>query len=136
MRYFKPEEFNHLKKMDQTFLRFLDDVRSLSGVPFYLTSDYRSLETNREIGGHPSSLHLRGMAVDFVTPGCRNRDAQRYYEELWMIQWAVNKVIDAGDSCRRNVQLEIVKGPNDWHLHLGLYPRGDIRKSKVVVALD
>lgn len=53
----------------------LDKLRTLFGRPLFVTSGCRSLEHNREIGGHPRSLHIcdvpqlpgqRGcLAVDF-----------------------------------------------------------------------
>lgn len=136
LRNFSEGEFNNFAKMDQEFLKFLDDVRTLAGMPFYLTSDYRSPQRNAEIGGHVASLHPKGMAVDFVTQSCRSRLAQDYYADIYKIMWAIVKVTDAQPSHNRAVQFEIVKGPNDWHLHLGLHPKGAPKESKVVVALD
>jgi len=131
MKNFLPREFNHLAEMDLEFLGFLDEVRTNAALPFYLTSDYRSPATNAAAGGHPASLHLKGMAVDFVTPSCRARQAQGYYAEIWRIAKAI---MDTPTT--RAVQFEIVKGPTDWHLHLGLYPQDAPNESKIVVTTD
>ena len=131
MKNFLPREFNHLAEMDLEFLGFLDEVRTNAALPFYLTSDYRSPEINTAIGGHPASLHIKGMAVDFVTPSCRARQAQGYYAEIWRIAKAIMST-----PATRAVQFEIVKGPTDWHLHLGLYPKDAPNESKIVVTTD
>jgi hypothetical protein len=136
LRHFNEAEFNNFAAMDKDFLRFLDEVRHLSDVPFHLTSDYRSAEHNARVGGHPSSLHVTGSAVDFVTPGCQTRNKQVYYRELWQIAWGLMQANRNGWAHERSIQFEIVKGPNDWHIHLGLWPDGDSRKSKLIVATD
>ena len=121
--HFKPEEFNHPDNMDSEFLQFLDEVRIECGVPFYLTSDYRT----------GSGLHPLGRAVDLATPGSRARDSQKYYEELWLI---TDAVMLQADLDKEKVQLELVKGPTDWHVHIGLYDIDWGGPSKLVVALD
>ena len=131
MKNFSPSEFNNLAEMDQDFICFLDEVRTRAGMPFYLTSDYRSSATNTAAGGHPASLHIKGMAVDFVTRASRARQAQDYYREIWKIAKAVMET-----PTTRAIQLEIVKGPTDWHLHLGLYPKDAPNESKIVVTTD
>ena len=136
MRNFLPSEFNDLDSMDPVFLTFLDEVRTLAGMAFYLTSDYRTPEVNAEIGGSQYSLHPKGMAVDFVTKSCRNRDSQAYYADIFKIVWATVTATNTGTPHNRAIQFEIVKGPNDWHLHLGLYPKGAKNDSKIIVALD
>jgi len=66
LKHFSEDEFNHFDKMDKRFLEFLDDVRSLAGVAFVITSDYRTREDNQRVGGSATSAHLKGRAVDFV----------------------------------------------------------------------
>ncbi|QCS36348.1 peptidase M15 [Capybara microvirus Cap3_SP_293] len=38
----------------------------LAETPFTITSGYRDFMTNRRVGGHPRSLHMVGLAVDFI----------------------------------------------------------------------
>jgi zinc D-Ala-D-Ala carboxypeptidase len=69
LKHFKPEEFKMgtepvYDRMDKEFLRLLDECRALAGVPFKITSSFRTTEYNRRIGGSPGSMHLRGRAVD------------------------------------------------------------------------
>ena len=128
-----PALFYGIDHMDEEFLEFLWEVRHRAGIPFYITSAWRSAEHNLLIGGHPASLHPLGRAVDFATKGSRSGDNQLYYEDLWRITEAV-----CNDSVNVDcaVQLELVKGPADKHVHLGLYPSHWDNNSKIVLAVD
>lgn len=53
-------------KMQPEFLSLLDQCRGAAGVPFIISSCYRSPEKNRRVGGSPGSMHLKGRAVDIV----------------------------------------------------------------------
>jgi len=52
--------------MDPRFLTKLDLARSIAGVPFKISSGYRSEDRNRRVGGVPNSSHCRGYAADVV----------------------------------------------------------------------
>ncbi|CAK9888356.1 MULTISPECIES: D-Ala-D-Ala carboxypeptidase family metallohydrolase [Pseudomonas] len=47
----------------------LEQVRELVGAPVLVSSGFRSMELNEEIGGSPGSAHTEGLAVDFNVPG-------------------------------------------------------------------
>lgn len=72
LRYFSLEEFdspdlpNSGINMDSEFLKMLDTARDTAGVPFKITSGYRSKEHNEKVGGVPNSSHLRGYAADIA----------------------------------------------------------------------
>lgn len=71
LRYFKAEDFKMdgqdvSKHMNTDFLIKLDTCRHLSGVPFRVTSSYRSPEKNKSVGGSSQSMHLKGRAVDII----------------------------------------------------------------------
>ena len=73
LKHFKPAEFTEdlrpvFDKMHPDFLLKLDTCRDLCGVPFAITSSYRSPEKNRRVGGAPGSMHLKGRAVDITCP--------------------------------------------------------------------
>ena len=51
-------------KMDLAFLHKLDEARTIAGVPFKITSGYRSEAWNKRCGGRVGSSHLKGVAVD------------------------------------------------------------------------
>ena len=71
MRFFKPSEFtmdgkNVFDKMDTEFLSLLYQCREQAGVPFIISSCYRTPSKNRKVGGSVGSLHLKGRAVDVI----------------------------------------------------------------------
>ncbi len=70
MKYFSEKEMqcpccglNRVKE-NPTFMKALDTVRELCGFPFVVTSMTRCEKHNKEVGGAPSSAHLKGLAVD------------------------------------------------------------------------
>lgn len=68
LTYFKPHEFHcpdgSFECMDWDFIYRLDRARHYAGVPFVITSAFRTPEKNEEVGGSPTSSHLKGLAVD------------------------------------------------------------------------
>ncbi len=60
-KYFKDSEVLGLK---QELIKLLDKARELAGIPFIITSGYRTLENNNEVGGVEDSSHTHGEAVD------------------------------------------------------------------------
>ena len=77
--YFKLSEFDSPDEpgsgsnMDPTFLDALDEARDLAGVPFRISSGFRSKAHNAEVGGVPSSAHCQGFAADIACTGSRER---------------------------------------------------------------
>jgi hypothetical protein len=123
--------------MDVELLQLLDFTREDAGTPFYITSDYRDPEHNERIGGSPYSLHIQGNAVDFVTNGCRARDKRLYQKELYQIVYALMRNIERMYFDDRKLQLELVQGEDDWHIHLGLYPADDTEHPpRLILAVD
>lgn len=77
IKYFQPDEFDSkdqpgsgFKMMQPDFLVKLDAVRDEAGIPFIITSGYRSGYWNEKVGGVKSSEHMIGYAADinFTTP--------------------------------------------------------------------
>ena len=72
LKYFKPEEFEKcvpkcsIEQMDSSFLLLLDKCRELAGVPFIITSAYRSRSWDKERGRTGNGYHTKGRAVDVV----------------------------------------------------------------------
>ena len=70
MLHFETQEFdcpslpNSGVNMDNAFLQMLDDARGIAGIPFKITSGYRSITHNKEVGGVQNSSHLCGKAAD------------------------------------------------------------------------
>lgn len=72
MKYFTLDEFdcpslpNSGKNMDTNFLTKLEEAREIAGVPFKITSGYRTKEHNEAVGGVANSSHLIGVAADIA----------------------------------------------------------------------
>ena len=72
LNYFSLSEFdcpslpNSGVNMDKQFLTKLEHARELAGIPFKITSGYRSVKHNREVGGVQNSSHLFGLAADIA----------------------------------------------------------------------
>lgn len=51
--------------LNEEFVAKLDMARKIAGIPFIITSGFRSPEKNKSIiGSVPDSAHLKGLAVD------------------------------------------------------------------------
>jgi hypothetical protein len=59
-----------------------------------------------------------------------------YQKELYQIVYALMRNVERMYPEDRKLQLELVQGEDDWHVHLGLYPRGDIHPPRLILALD
>jgi len=71
IKHFIPDEFFCKKcgtciDMDYALISALDWLRWVIGVPFIVTSGYRCVEHNKQVGGHPNSFHLFGKAADIT----------------------------------------------------------------------
>lgn len=79
LNYFSLDEFNcpslpdSGKNMDTNFLYKLEHARELAGVPFKITSGYRTKDHNAKVGGVPNSSHLIGVAADIAVSGGNQR---------------------------------------------------------------
>lgn len=60
-KYFQEYE---VKNLAPELISMLDTARELAGVPFIISSGFRSSTHNKEIGGVENSAHLSGLAVD------------------------------------------------------------------------
>ena len=82
LKYFKLSEFNcpFLKdqKMNYTFLEKLDKARGLAGIPFKITSGYRTKEYNEDLirrnyKASKNSSHLKALASDISVKDSKSR---------------------------------------------------------------
>jgi uncharacterized protein YcbK (DUF882 family) len=71
------------RMMDMEFMSLIDDARGIAGIPFRITSGYRTPSHNRIVGGVDDSSHVKGCAADIYVPDNRHR---------WLILDALIKV--------------------------------------------
>lgn len=70
LKYFVLSEFdcpslpNSGKNMEFDFLHKLEQAREIAGIPFKITSGYRTEARNKQVGGVKNSSHLKGVAAD------------------------------------------------------------------------
>lgn len=70
LKYFSYDEFDSPDargtgyNMDAEFLKMLVTAREKAGIPFKITSGYRTEAHNKKVGGVANSSHLRGYAAD------------------------------------------------------------------------
>lgn len=114
IRHFHEGEFDHPEEMQPVFLRLLDNIRDIADIPFYITSDYRTPEDNKRVGGSSTSLHMKGAAVDFVISP---------WNAVGL--WAVIRAIAAVEAAYGvTFELKLSYGPSNRHIHLGLQKKG------------
>lgn len=79
MKWFNYSEFDSPDEpgtgnlMDIDFLEMLDEARNVAGIPFIVTSGYRTDEWNKIVGGKHDSSHLKGCAADISCTTARDR---------------------------------------------------------------
>lgn len=80
MKYFEYTDFDSpdalgsgKRYMDKDFLLALDAARELAGVPFIITSGYRTANHNAKVGGVEGSSHTKGLAADIACTTDKNR---------------------------------------------------------------
>ena len=66
-----PEILNNLKFLAEK----LEDVRVLLRNPMLVSSGYRSRTLNAHLGSRDTSSHVKGLAVDFISPSFGNPEA-------------------------------------------------------------
>lgn len=62
-KYFSEKEIVGLKPK---LVEMLDKARGIAGIPFKITSGYRTTEHNAQVGGVSDSSHTTGLAVDLL----------------------------------------------------------------------
>jgi hypothetical protein len=65
-KHFKESE---IKDLNGGLVMMLDQARELAGIPFVITSGFRTADQNALDNGVPDSAHMKGLAVDLR---CRN----------------------------------------------------------------
>jgi zinc D-Ala-D-Ala carboxypeptidase len=61
-----PDSLGSGKNMNPKFLEMLDEAREIAGVPFHITSGYRTIAHNKKVKGKSNSSHLKGYSADIL----------------------------------------------------------------------
>ena len=85
LKYFRYEEFDSpdlpnsgAANMDNNFISMLDNARGIAGIPFKISSGFRTTEYNQSLSARgysasPNSSHLKGEAADIVCKSSKDR---------------------------------------------------------------
>ncbi len=78
-KYFKEDEFKckcgcGLNNSSHLMKAMLDSAREEAGVPFKINSGTRCEQHNKNVGGSPTSSHVKGLAVDISVTTSADRD--------------------------------------------------------------
>ena len=68
-----PDEPGSGHNMDEEFLAMLDQARASAGIPFVITSGYRTEAHSYAVGSNANSSHCKGVAADIVAATSRDR---------------------------------------------------------------
>lgn len=111
--HFKPSEFGDGSKMQEVFVRKLDNLREIMKIPLVVTSGYRSPDHNATVGGAEDSAHLYGWAADLraLSPWTRS-EIVHIARSMGITRIAVGDTI---------VHLDMMPGRTAglWHYHPG-----------------
>lgn len=88
-KYFKMQQFAckcgcQQNNISPVLVQMLDTARSTAGIPFIITSGYRCMKHNKNVGGVNDSQHMNGNAADIVW---------KDYNQLYLI---INALLLAG----------------------------------------
>lgn len=67
-------------KIDEELVRRLQTLRSILGMPVYVSSGYRCPPYNKAIGGISTSNHIKGIAADINVSGMSSSNLAKYCE--------------------------------------------------------
>lgn len=122
LRYFQIGEFKNAPLVDFAAAIWLDEIRAAYGHVITVTGDGR-LAGDVPSGGSATSLHYLGRAFDLRFPETP--------ELCDLLDRAVTRV-----SGERAIEREWVNGSGDRHFHIGLYPEGSPRRSRLLIRAD
>lgn len=71
-------------KMDDGFMKKIQELRDSWGRPIRITSGYRCETHNKAVGGKPDSQHLKGIAADIDVSGMTGN------ERFWFLDMAMS----------------------------------------------
>lgn len=71
--------------INETLIEYLEKIREHFGKPITITSAYRCVTHNRNVGGATGSRHTKGDAADIVVSGVTPREVAKYAESIGVL---------------------------------------------------
>ena len=68
-----PDQPGSGKQMNELFIETLENARSLTSLPFIISSGFRTKNHNKKVSGVKNSSHLKGIACDIFCTTARDR---------------------------------------------------------------
>lgn len=68
--------------INEKLVEYLEKIREHFGKPITITSGYRCVKHNRNVGGATGSRHAKGDAADIVVSGVRPAEVAKYAESI------------------------------------------------------
>lgn len=117
-RHFREYEFRNcvpscsLQDMSQELMNMLDAARDIAGIPFVLTSAYRSRDWDKNKGRSGNGAHTRGKAVDIRC----NTHENRYRIVAALLQVGFNRIGIAKTYIHADCDKSLAQGVV-WHYY-------------------
>lgn len=104
--------------------KVLEPLRAYFGKPVKINSMYRSVATNRLIGGSPSSQHCKGEAVDCELDGVPNKSIADWVSEHLPFDQIILEFYNPKE------------GANSGWVHISIKRTGTNRRNKLIALKD
>jgi len=86
-----------IERMKLVCENILEPIRAHFGLPVRIDSFYRSPRLNAEVGGKPSSQHVKGEAVDCEVPGVPNAEVAEWVRDNLEFDQCILEFYTPGD---------------------------------------
>ncbi len=71
--------------IDETLVKYLQQIRDHFGKPITITSGYRCTKHNKNVGGATGSRHSKGQAADIKVEGVTPAEVAKYAESIGVL---------------------------------------------------
>ena len=71
--------------IDETLVKYLQQIRNHFGKPITITSGYRCTVHNKNVGGATGSRHSKGQAADIKVEGVKPAEVAKYAESIGIL---------------------------------------------------
>lgn len=134
LRHFLPSEFRHPDLLEDFAAVLLDEMRDRYGKPIVVTDDGRPLGSVPPSGGARDSLHYPSPAQGLGSRAFDLRTRDKTPGDMYDMIHAAQSLDKLLKPMQKGIEIEIVDGPTDKHLHVGFYLNG--HGNKLITRLD